>query len=69
VKEPVGCQQDKRPAPQIVGWWTNFFRSIWAFQLSFRPALINSSQVGVPDSFGLETGFWEVWTSRLHLDV
>jgi hypothetical protein len=52
-ERPVGCQQDKRTAPQIVGWWTNFFSSIWAFQLSFRPALIHSSQVGVPDSFGL----------------
>ena len=31
-----------------------------AFQLSFRPALINSSQVGLPDSFGLETGFQDI---------
>jgi hypothetical protein len=27
--------------------------------LSFRRALINSSQVGLPDSFGLQTGFRE----------
>jgi hypothetical protein len=56
----VGCQQDKCLARQIVGWWTNFFSSIWAFPLSFRLALINSSQVGLPDSFGLETGFAEI---------
>jgi hypothetical protein len=60
VKDPWDVKQDKCPAPQIVGWWANFFGSIWAFQLSFRLALINSSQVGLPDSFGLEAGFWEV---------
>jgi hypothetical protein len=60
VKDPWDVKQDKCPAPQIVGWWANFFSSIWAFQLSFRLALINSSRVGLPDSFGLETGFWEI---------
>ena len=59
MKDPWDVKQDKCPAPQIVGWWANFFSSIWAFQLSFRLALINSSQVGLPDSFGLETGFAE----------
>jgi hypothetical protein len=59
VKDPWDVKQDKCPAPQIVRWWANFFSSIWAFQLSFRLALINSSQVGLPDSFGLE-GFEEV---------
>jgi hypothetical protein len=60
VKDPWDVKQDKCPAPQIVGWWANFFSSIWAFQLSFRLALINSSQVGLPDSFALETGFEEI---------
>src|ERR1700686_3796770 len=59
VKDLWDVKQDKCPAPQIVGWWANFFSSIWAFQLSFRLALINSSQVGMPDSFGLG-GFEEV---------
>jgi hypothetical protein len=60
VKDPWDVKQDKCPAPQIVGWWANFFSSIWALQLSFRLVLINSSQVGLPDSFGLETGLWEM---------
>jgi hypothetical protein len=35
-ERPVGCQQGKCSAPQIVGWPANFFSSIWALQLLFQ---------------------------------